>query len=75
MIPKKIESLLYTPHRGLFGVLLQPQLIECLVQDSYGFFEFAPYRGENENVIHVPEVFHVELLHAAIQIEEIECPR
>ncbi len=72
MIPEEIESFLQSPNRGFVGVLLQLQLIECLIQYPYSLPELPSCRGKDEDVVHEAEVLHVEILHAAVQIEEIE---
>jgi len=61
MIPEEIESILSARHRGLVGALLKPQFTECLIQQPYGFLVFPSCRGKDEDVVHVPEVLHVEI--------------
>jgi hypothetical protein len=71
MLAEKIEAPFHPAHGGLVRVLGQFQAAPGSVQFPDCFPWLPPGGGQDQDVIHIPEVFHLQALQPPVQRQQI----
>ena len=75
MVAEPIEPAFYPAHGGLVQVPGQLQAVEGLVQRPDRFPQLPPGVGQDQDVIHIPEVFHLQAFQPPVQFQQVKGPQ